>query len=129
MAADVDIAGIPMQVMRGCLVVSIQIDLDDAVLERFKNELLEKVRATQVGGVIFDISGLDLLDAHEFFGLRACMAMSQLMGARAILVGVNVGIASSLVDLDVDVANLTATRTLERALDLLAAEDAPEHAV
>ncbi len=118
-----------MQVMRGCLVVSIQIDLDDAVLERFKNELLEKLRYTQVGGVIFDISGLDLLDAHEFSGLRACMAMSQLMGTRTILVGVNAGIASSLVDLDVDVANLTATRTLERALDLLAADDALKHAV
>ncbi len=119
MAADVDIARVPMQVTHGCLVASIQVDLNDQILERFKDDLLEKIRQTQVKGVIFDVSGLVLMDAYEFAALRQCMSMAQLMGTRVIIVGLSAGIASALVDMGVDTENLTATRTLERAFDRL----------
>jgi rsbT antagonist protein RsbS len=119
MDSDVDIPRIPMQVTHGCLVASVQVDLNDAVLQRFETELLHKIRETQVKGVIFDVSGLDLMDAHEFTALRKCMSMAHLMGTEPVIVGLNAGIASSLVDLDVDTTGLTATRTMERAFDVL----------
>lgn len=120
MVADVDIPRIPMQLTNGCLVASIQVDLNDSVLQRFEEELLQKIRDTQVKGVIFDVSGLDLMDADEFCALRKCMSMAQLMGPCPIIVGINAGTASALVDMGADTAKLIATRTMDRAFDVLA---------
>jgi rsbT antagonist protein RsbS len=124
MPGDVEIPRIPMQVTHGCLVASIQVDLNDSVLKRFEEDLLRKIRETQVKGVIFDVSGLDLMDADEFRALRKCMSMALLMGPRPVIVGINAGIASALVDMNVDTAKLTATRTMDRAFDVLAEQAA-----
>ncbi len=127
MVADVDIPRIPMQLTRGCLVASIQVDLNDSVLKRFEEELLEKIRETQVKGVIFDVSGLDVMDADEFRALRKCMSMAQLLGPRPVIVGINAGTASALVDMNVDTAKLIATRTMDRAFDVLAEQASSEN--
>ena len=76
-----------MQVSRGVVVASIQIDLDEDVLVRFQKDLLDRIHETRSRGVILDVSGLETLDAEEFAALRRTIAMTALLGAESVLVG------------------------------------------
>ena len=109
----------PMQRTHGCLVVSLQIDLTDAVLRRFQQDLLERTRALQPKGIVLDISGLGLFDTHEFLALRRAMDMARLMGCPTILVGMRPGVAASIAELDVNCDELLTARGFEEAISLL----------
>ncbi|MHC2068948.1 STAS domain-containing protein [Bremerella sp. T1] len=114
-----EVPRIPMQLTAGCLVASIQVDLNDEVLFRFKRDLLEKIRQTQTRAVLLDVSGVDILDRVEFESVRQIMQMARLMGAHAILVGMKAEIACSLMDFDLDLRGLESTLTLDQAFQRL----------
>ena len=46
MAPHADIPRVAMQVSRGVVVASIQVDLDDDVLARFREDLLDRIHET-----------------------------------------------------------------------------------
>ena len=106
---------IPLQVVRGCVVASIQIDLTPQVLRQFRVELLERVQESSATGVILDVSGIDILDLDDFDALRKTMVMAEIMGARPILSGLKPGVVSALIDLGVEPAGLNAALSLDDA--------------
>ena len=110
---------VPLQVVRGCVVASIQIDLDPEVLRQFQNDLLERVQESRATGVILDVSGVDILDLDDFNGLRSTMEMAEVMGARPILSGLKPGVVSALIDLGVDPEGVSAVLNLDDAFQLL----------
>ena len=110
---------IPLQVARGCVVASIQIDLDPEVLEQFRIDLLECVQKSRANGVILDVSGIDILDLDDFNGLRSTMEMAEVLGARPILSGLNPGMVSALIDLGADPEGVNAVLNLDDAFKLL----------
>ena len=110
---------IPLQVARGCVVASIQIDLDPEVLRQFRIDLLECVQKSRANGVILDVSGIDILDLDDFNGLRSTMEMAEVLGARPILSGLNPGMVSALIDLGVDSEGVNAVLNLDDAFRLL----------
>ncbi len=110
---------IPLQVARGCVVASIQIDLDAEVLRQFRIDLLECVQKSRANGVILDVSGIDILDLDDFNGLRSTMEMAEVLGARSILSGLNPGMVSALIDLGVDSEGVNAVLNLDDAFRLL----------
>jgi rsbT antagonist protein RsbS len=115
---------IPIQHTRGCLVASIQVDLDDAVLASFQRELLARIESTRSTGVILDVSGVEIMDAHDFESLRRSCEMARIMGARPIMVGLRPGIVAALVDLDVATEGVEATIDMDDALRRLEPEEA-----
>jgi len=114
-----EVPRIPMQLTSGCLVASIQVDLSDEVLFRFKRDLLEEIRLTQTRAVLLDVSGVDIMDRIEFEAICEIMRMSRLMGARSMLVGVKAEIACSLMDFDLDLRQMETALTLDQAFELL----------
>ncbi len=110
---------IPLQVVRSCIVASIQIDLNVEVLRQFRNDLLECVQKFRANGVILDVSGLDILDMDDFNGLRGIMEMAEVMGARSILSGLKPGVVSALIDLGVEPGGVSAVLNLDDAFQLL----------
>lgn len=110
---------IPLQLIQGCLVASIQVDLTDAILERFREELLERIASTRVHGVVLDVSGVRIMDRTEFDMLKTTMNMTAVMGARSVIVGLRPGIVSALVEMDVDIRNVRAALNLDDALAML----------
>jgi rsbT antagonist protein RsbS len=110
---------IPLQVVRDCVVASIQLDLNSEVLQRFRDDLLECVQNTRAKGVILDVSGLDILDLDDFNGLRSTMEMAEIMGARSILSGLKPGVVSALIDLGVEPGGVSAVLNLDDAFQLL----------
>ena len=126
-------AAVALQISRGVVVASIQRDLDESTLVRFREDLLARVHATGLGGVILDISAMETLDSEEFAGLRAVMSMCRLMGAEPVLAGMRPGVVSALMETGVDITGLRAAIDLDAAFDLLLpvpeADAAPEPAV
>ncbi len=110
---------IPLQIVRGCVVASIQIDLTPQVLRQFRVELLERVQESSATGVILDVSGIDILDLDDFDALRKTMVMAEIMGALPILSGLKPGVVSALIDLGVEPAGLNAALSLDDAFRLL----------
>ncbi len=100
-----DVTRIPLTVSRGCVVASIQRDLRGAVLQQFRDDLLERLQSSRANGVIIDLSGLSIIDADDFDGIRRTLDMAALMGARTVVVGLRPGVVSALVELDVDTGN------------------------
>ena len=110
---------IPLQVVRGCVVASIQIDLNPEVLPQFRSDLLECVQKSRASAVILDVSGIDILDMDDFKGLRSTMEMAQVMGARTILSGLKPGVVSALIDLGADPEGVNVVLNLDDAFKLL----------
>jgi anti-anti-sigma regulatory factor len=121
-------ARIPLQVSRGCVVASVQVDMRPEVLGRLQEDMLELIRVSGARAVIIDVSGVDTIDPDEFAALLRTTEMARLMGAQPVLSGLNAGVVSSLVDLDVDFGEIEATRTLDGAfarVDEFSAERPP----
>ncbi|MEH6592061.1 MAG: STAS domain-containing protein, partial [Halioglobus sp.] len=110
-----DVPAIPVQVSRNTVVASIQVDLDDRVLARFQQELLQRIHDSNSTGVILDLSALDTLDLEEFLALRRIISMSRIMGAESVLVGLKPGVVSSLIEVGADVDGLHAAIDLDAA--------------
>jgi len=127
MAHYADIPGVAIQVSRGVVVASIQVDLDDDVLARFRQDLLDCIHETGSRGVILDVSGLETLDSEELAALRRIMVMTALMGAESVLVGLRPGVVSALIEAGADVDGLRAAINLDAAFALLEPEPEPEH--
>ncbi len=115
-----------MQVSRDIVVASIQVDLDDEVLARFREELLRRVQETGSRGVILDVSGLETLDSEEFSALRRIMTMISIMGAQAVLAGLRPGVVSALMEAGADTDGLRAAIDLDAAFAMLQPEPATE---
>jgi rsbT antagonist protein RsbS len=111
-----------MQVSRDVVVASIQVDLDDDVLARFRDDLLHRIHETGSRGVILDVSSLETLDSEEFAALRSIITMSTIMGAESVLVGLQPGVVSALVEAEADVDGLRAATHLDAAFAMLQAE-------
>ena len=121
-----DTPAVAIQVSRSIVVASIQVDLDDDVIARFRDDLLRRIHETDSRGVILDLSGLKTLDSHEFIGLRGIISMCSLMGAQSILVGMRPGVVSALIEVGADVEGLLSAIDLDAAYAMLAPEPEPQ---
>ena len=119
---------IPLQISRECVVASIQVDLDEAVLRQFRDDLLGLLHQSGLVAVILDVSGVDLMDGEDFRALRKSVAMSELMGSRCIIAGLQPGVVASLVELDVELEDLETTLNLDAAFAALEASPGQDEA-
>lgn len=110
---------VAIQLSRNVLVASIQVDLEEDVLARFQNELLQRVQDTGTQGVILELSGLVTLDSREFDGLRRIITACEIMGARTVLAGLQPGVVSALIETGAQVDGLRAAIDLDAAFALL----------
>ncbi len=111
---------VPMQHTRGCVVASVQVDLEDEVLRRFQTDLLEYVHTANASGVIIDLSGVEIMDADDWEALRRTLAMANLMGARSVVGGLRPGVVSGVVVLGVDAEGFESAHSLDEGLELFA---------
>jgi rsbT antagonist protein RsbS len=124
MSEPTQLPRVTINLMRGCLVATIQVDLDRVVLEHFRKDLLRRLDSSRSRQVILDCSGIEVLDAEDFAELRRTVAMAALMGARTVLAGLQPGVVSALIDLDVDLGGLHTALSLDDAFLRLEADAA-----
>jgi len=114
-----DASRIAMNVSRGCIVATLQTDLDTEVLAELRSQVLRLLQESRARGVIVDCAAVEVMDASDFEGLLGFISMAALMGARVVLAGIRPGVASALADLGVNLSNLRGALTLDDAFTLL----------
>ncbi len=108
-----------MQLVRGHIVVSIQVELGEEVLEQFRGDLLDFLRDHSATGVLVDLSAVEVIDPVDFGNLRKILGMAQLMGARPVLTGLRPGVVSALIQLGTATDGLNASRNLDDGFEFL----------
>jgi anti-anti-sigma regulatory factor len=103
------------------LVVTLPRELDDATITALRTDVMDRVRRAGTRALVFEASGLDMIDAAEFADLAAVARAATWLGVRPMLVGLSAGIVGYLAGTDVDTADFEPFRTLEDALATLAA--------
>jgi rsbT antagonist protein RsbS len=110
---------IPLQMSSNCLVASIQIDLTADVLEQFRNDLLSQLQAQHARGIIFDLSGIEVMDLSDFENIRSTISMAKVMGVSTVVCGMRPGVVASIMLLGADTEDIRAARDLDMAFELL----------
>lgn len=108
-----------MSILRNCLVVTLQAELYDQTLWRLRTDILQKIQATKVRGMILDLSTVRVLDSFAFNFLANTARMASLLGAASVFVGLQPGVVSSLVDLEVEIDDVRTALTLEDGFEQL----------
>lgn len=90
--------------------------LDDARAAQMSSTMLETSRRTGAEVVIIDITGCTVMDTHVAAHLINAVHSARLLGARAIITGVNAMVAANLVTLGVELEGITTRRRLADGL-------------
>lgn len=106
------------------LVVTLPRELDGEALAALRGRVLERLRGDRVRAVVFEASGLELLDGAEFAALAATARAAAWLGVRPLLVGLTPGVVRYLVDSGADTSGFEPFGTLDDALAALAADRA-----
>ncbi|MBW2428832.1 MAG: STAS domain-containing protein [Deltaproteobacteria bacterium] len=119
-----------MSVVHNCLVVTIPGEIHDDMLMRIRTDILETVQATKVRGLILDFSTVRALDTFAFNSFTDTAKMASLLGLANIFVGLQPGVVSALVDLEVEIKDVGTALTIEDAFeqlqDIASIQDEPE---
>ncbi len=101
------------------LIVSVQEALMDADLVGLRDELVADVKKYRASCVIIDVTVLDVLDSFAARTLRHTAQMTQLLGARTVIVGIQPDVAFAMVQLGLTLEGTDTALDLEDALALL----------
>ena len=110
---------IPILRIGSTLLVSIQIELRDAVAESFQADVLTEIERRGTTGLVIDISGLDMVDTYVARILAETGRMAKLMGTNTVLVGMRPEVAATLVRMGYDMAGVRTALDLDDGLALL----------
>lgn len=97
------------------LIATLQPNVDERYLHRFETDISFALRQGDFRTLILDATPLELIDATDFDRLRRVVDMARLMGVETIIVGLNPGIAASLVESNATIDGLITTLNLEQA--------------
>lgn len=78
---------IPILKMGEFLLVSIQVDMHDRLALTLQDELTERIVTTRARGVLIDISSLEIVDSFIGRMLANIAAMSRILDAQTVVVG------------------------------------------
>src|SRR5271167_2930595 len=99
---------IPILKIGDCLLVSIQVDMHDQLAMALQDDLTRKIVETRARGVMIDISSLEIVDSFIGRMLNNVAAMSRVLDAVTVVVGMQPAVAITLVELGL---SLTGVRT------------------
>jgi rsbT antagonist protein RsbS len=120
MAPELISAGIALHSIDDCLIVPVRSEVDDSYLNWLTRETLRQTSRTGVKGVLIDVSAVRVLEAFHFSQLADMAKMVALLGACAIFVGFQAGVAAALIDLEVDTKDINSVVTMPDGLAKLA---------
>jgi rsbT antagonist protein RsbS len=110
---------IPILRIGPTLLVSVHIELRDAIAEAFQADLLEAIEKSGAKGLVVDISGLDMVDSYVARILAETGRMAKLMGTETVLVGIRPEVAATLVRMGYAMDGVRTALNLDDGLALL----------
>jgi rsbT antagonist protein RsbS len=111
---------IPILRIGSTLLVTIQVDLHDALAEAFQEDILVAIEKQGASGLIIDVSGLESVDSYVARLLTDTAKMARLMGTETVIVGVRAEVAATLVRMGYTIGNAVRTAlNVDEGLKLL----------
>jgi rsbT antagonist protein RsbS len=101
------------------LIASIQSDLSDSEVLRFRDDLVKRVGERRARGLIVDVSALDVIDSFVARALRSVAVTVRLRGAETVVVGIRPDVAIALVQFDLNLDPVRAALDLDEGVALL----------
>jgi rsbT antagonist protein RsbS len=101
------------------LLVSIQVDLHDRMAVQLQEDITEQVVKHGAKGVLIDISALELVDSFIGRMLSNLAAMSRILDAETVVVGMRPAVAITLVELGLELGGIRTALNVERGMELL----------
>jgi rsbT antagonist protein RsbS len=111
---------IPVLKLGSTLLATIQLELQDTVVDAFQNDLLEEIEKTGAKGLIIDISALETVDSYVARMLANTGKMAKLMGTETVIVGMRPAVAATLVRMGYFMEGINTALSLEEGLALQA---------
>ena len=120
---------IPILKLGDALLVTIQVDMHDRLATALEEDLTNKIVAHSSRGVLIDISSLEIVDSFIGRMLDNIAAVSRVLDARTVVVGMRPAVAITLVELGLTLAGVQTALNVERGMDLIHAQDTPVEAI
>lgn len=124
---------VPILKLGAALLVTVQVDMHDRLASALEQDLSAKIVATGARGVLIDISGVEIVDSFMGRMLDNIAAVSRLLGADTVVVGMRPAVAITLVELGLSLTGVKTALDVERGMALIGRrldgiDDSPEDA-
>ena len=110
---------IPILKMGDLLLVTIQVDMHDRLAVQLQDDLTTRVSQTGARGVLIDISSLEIVDSFIGRMIANIAAMSRVLDAQTVVVGMQPAVAITLVELGLTLPGVRTALNVERGMALL----------
>ena len=110
---------IPILMVGDCLLVSIQVDMHDQLALALQDSLMTKIVDTNARGVMIDISALEIVDSFIGRMLNNIAAMSRVLDAVTVVVGMQPAVAITLVELGLGLTGVKTALDVDKGLALI----------
>jgi rsbT antagonist protein RsbS len=101
------------------LLVTIQVDMHDRLAMTLQSDLSDRIVQTRARGVLLDISGLDLVDSFMGRMIANIAAISRVLDAETVVVGMQPAVAITLVELGLSLPGVQTALNVEKGMMLL----------
>jgi rsbT antagonist protein RsbS len=110
---------IPILKIRDCLLVSIQVDMHDRLALALQDDLTQRIVEDRARGVMIDISALEIVDSFIGRMLNNIAAMSRVLDAVTVVVGMRPAVAITLVELGLTLTGVRTALNVDRGLEMI----------
>jgi rsbT antagonist protein RsbS len=119
---------IPILKLGDALLVTIQVDMHDRLATALEEDLTNKIVAVGAKGVLIDISALEIVDSFIGRMLDNIAAVSRILDADTVVVGMRPAVAITLVELGLSLTGVRTALNVERGMKLIQRRSASEEA-
>jgi rsbT antagonist protein RsbS len=110
---------IPILRMGDYLLVTIQVDMHDRLALTLQDDLTRTISETGAKGVLIDISSLEMVDSFIGRMMANIAAMSRVLDARTVVVGMQPAVAITLVELGLPLPGIRTALNVDAGMELL----------
>ena len=110
---------IPILRMGEFLLVTIQVDMHDRLALALQDDLTNRITETGARGVLIDISSLEIVDSFIGRMLGNIAAMSRVLDAQTVVVGMRPAVAITLVELGMSLTGVKTALNVDAGMELL----------
>ena len=101
------------------LLVTIQVDMHDRLAMTLQEDLTDQIVRHRSRGVLIDISSLEVVDSFIGRMIGNIAAMSGVLDAETVVVGMRPAVAITLVELGLSLPGVRTALNVDRGMDLL----------
>jgi rsbT antagonist protein RsbS len=112
---------IPILKMGEFLLVTIQVDMHDRLAMTLQDDLMSRIVETGARGVLIDISSLEMVDSFIGRMVANIAAMSRVLDAETVVVGMRPAVAITLVELGLSLHGVRTALNVEKGMSTLRA--------